>query len=650
MKKHTIIIRLWILLSFCSMVNAQITLTTTTQINTVCNGNPCIYNGPKILINEVMLTPPNGDGSIIGQGGNTTGHGEWIELYNPDICQSIDVSCFFLGNNAPNDATNPAAGGFVIPNGTIVPPRGFVVIRGMYAPAVASNLLIQNGGKTIEIVLNSSLSNNICIIGGTRLWFPNNGGWFAFYDNNGVPQDAISWFNQANSCLSCNPCNPQPSSCGYSGSLASYDNFPPTKKNYITTLNPGSYIGKSFRRLPDGGNWDSSPSFPTYGTCNSFCIPPPNITCNGKAVVFVTGGQPPYTFLWNDQQATANDTVTGLCDGIYTVTVTDAHNNIATTSVQIYNIELKATISSEVLSCRGGNDGKASAFVTNGRLPYHFLWSNGDTTSTIQNLIADKYTVEITDANDCKVDTNIVIADSAVVLTVSINDAVICSRTNVKLTATPLLSGGNFSWSPDGQLSAAITVSPIVTSNYSVIYSYAGCIAGDTSLVTVNPTPLLFIHASLSEIMQEDSVVIAANGGLSYLWNNGYTTDTIIMFPMDDTIYCVTASNNNGCYDTKCIKIDVVGNSTLYIPNTFTPNGDGINDRFFVAATNIDKFQIHIYNRWGNLLFESNNLYEGWDGQYNGALVPEGLYVYSVKAKGEDGKDYRKSGTVTVLW
>ncbi len=648
MKAYKIIISLLVLLLSSFIASAQIALSTTTHINTVCNGNPCTYNGPKILINEVMLAPTVGDGSIYGQVNGVACEGEWIELYNPDICQSIDISCFFLGNNVPNIISYPASGGFVIPNGTVVPPRGFVVIRGVKASAVPPNLLIQNGGSTIEIIVNSSLSGNVCIEGGQRLWFPNAGGWFAFYDDNGVPQDAISWYNSY-SCMNCPPCNPLVSTCGYTGSLAPYDNIPAAKKNYITPLFPSDHLGQSFRRIPDGGAWVANPSTPTYGTCNAACIPPPNITCTGMAVVVPSGGQAPYNYLWDDQQATANDTVTGLCAGTYNVMVTDANSNTATTSVLIDNLELIPNITTSGVSCNGGNDGTATTIVNNGASPYSYLWSNGDTISTINNLTAGNYTVIITDTNDCETDTNVIVPDSPVVPTVDINNPVICSGNTVMLTASPSLPGGTYSWLPGGEQTSSISVQPLVTSGYSLVYTIAGCVAKDTSVVTVKPSPLLSVDASLHTIMADDSVVISAMGGLSYLWNNGYTTNIIVMYPVDDTIYCVTASNNNGCFDTDCVEIEVIGNSTLYIPNTFTPNGDGVNDIFLVPCTNVEKFHIVIFNRWGNLLFETNDINVGWDGKYYGEEVSEGIYVYSIEATGEDKVIYRKLGSVMVL-
>lgn len=316
-----------------TFINAQIALSFSTQLNHGCNGNPCNYSGPSILINEVMLTPSSGDGSMFDS--DNTRRGEWIELYNPDQCKSVDISCYYLGNNAPD--LSDYGGGYRIPTNTIVPPMGFAVIRGMYAPAVPANLLVQNGGTTIELIADNLL-NNICIeSGGNRLWFPNAGGWFAFYNKNGIPQDAISWNEINNSCMSCSPCIPSYSACSITVSLVSYDAIPTTTKTYITNQNPANFMGQSWKRIPDGGSWSNTASIPTIGTCNSICNPPPIITCDGIATVTATGGTTPYTYAWNNPQASITNTATGLCEGSYCVTVTDANNIQKTECINIFN-------------------------------------------------------------------------------------------------------------------------------------------------------------------------------------------------------------------------------------------------------------------------------------------------------------------------
>ncbi|MEI6577366.1 MAG: gliding motility-associated C-terminal domain-containing protein [Bacteroidota bacterium] len=343
--KYFSIILLLLLISGVPLqkVTAQIQLSPASKINTKCDGIGCNYYGPSILINEVMISPLSGDGSMAGHAYNSTNPqaGEWIELYNPHLCKAVDISCYFLGNNTEDTDSlggHYFGGGYEIPEGTVVPPRGFCVVRGVNADPVPSNLLVQNGGKTIEIIINSNSS--YCLGGGYRLWFPNAGGWFAFYNTQGVPQDAISWsvvpaYNNP-------PCNP-PGNCPYNGVLPAYDQIPSDHKKYIFSFDLS--LGFSEARMPDGGPWAVDQNFtPTYATSNATPVPPPVITCNGKASVSVSGGVPPYSFIWNDGQSQTNDTAVGLCEGTYCVTVTDAAGVTAQTCVEVFDYKLNVNL------------------------------------------------------------------------------------------------------------------------------------------------------------------------------------------------------------------------------------------------------------------------------------------------------------------
>ena len=87
----------------------------------------------------------------------------------------------------------------------------------------------------------------------------------------------------------------------------------------------------------------------------------------------------------------------------------------------------------------------------------------------------------------------------------------------------------------------------------------------------------------------------------------------------------------------------------IYCPNAFTPNGDGRNDKWNVEGENIASIKFFIYDQWGELLFTSTSLQNGWDGTYKGTKEPVGVYVYNVDAVMNDGQNIRKKGTITLL-
>lgn len=403
---------LFVCLFIAGTLQAQMNLTLSAQTNSVCNGFGCQYDGPSILINEVMIRPFTGDGSIYGT--NQNQRGEWIELYNPDLCKAVDISCYFLGNCSPDgNPTEYYGGGYELPPNTIVPPRGFVIVRGINASPVPSNLLVQNGGKTIECVITDNSS--VCIGGGERLWFPNAGGWYAFFDRNGVPQDAISWNEPADEALSGHPCNP-PGNCPFTGLLDNYNDIPAARKKYIYNGQPTQ--GQTIRRIPDGGNWIiNATAASTYGNCNAACAQQPPVTCVGSATVNVTGGTPPYYYLWNDGLSQVTQSAVGLCGGTYCVTVTDNAGQTAvgcitvddlTPDVHFYGGNQDVCIDSPIITLSGGTPAGGSyqgqgvvngtfnpvlAGIGNHKIKYTYF--NADSCSSTDSLMINVHPVPV---------------------------------------------------------------------------------------------------------------------------------------------------------------------------------------------------------------------------------------------------------------
>ena len=346
--------------------------------NRVCNGIDCRYNGPTILINEVLTSPNSYNGSMWEAFPYSSARcGEWIELYNPHLCEAVDISFYFLGNNAPDGMLGTDyGGGFLIPANTIIPPRGFCLIRGVYAPHVAPELLVENGGNTIELTVDDTIVK-VCVGGGMRLWFPDDGGWFAFYDRNGIPQDAISWGPISNSCTSCPPCLPSGSS-HFFGKLPPYDSIPTARKTYVyAPVRVPEAANRTMQRIYDGGKWLLDSLLPsTMGTCNDTCIEYPKGICDGTATVSVSGGLPPLRYLWNDIELQQTPTAVRLCSGTYTVTVIDRRNDSASISVEVPDYEIPADFTYTPEKPYMTTD--EVQFTYNGDYASYFSWYFGD--------------------------------------------------------------------------------------------------------------------------------------------------------------------------------------------------------------------------------------------------------------------------------
>lgn len=486
---------LFLCMGSIGLLHAQLSLSTSSTENAVCDGFGCEYNGPSILINEVCIRPVTGDGSIYGVepgSSSSTRQGEWIELYNPDLCKSVDISCYFLGNCSPEG--NPVqyyGGGFELPAGTVVPSRGFVIVRGVNAPAVPSNLLVQNGGRTIEVVITNTPS--VCVGGAYRLWFPNAGGWYAFYDRDGVPQDAIRW-NQPNAlALAGSPCNPD-GSCPFTDTLASWNNIPANRKTNIHTGQPS--MGQSVRRVPDGGNWViNATAGSTYGNCNSTCAPPPVVTCTGQASVTVTGGTPPYTYAWDDGALQDLPTAVGLCGGIYCVTVTDAAGITATACITVDDHKPAVAIPSFPDMCID-----ASPLLLAGGMPAGGYYSGpGVTANTFDPVSAGtgthfiKYTYYGEDSCFNADSTEIQVHPLPAVVLPGFQDICLSAAPLLLDTGTP--AGGTYSG--PGVVGASFDPSLTGTGTFSITYTFTdihGCTNSSQQNITVNDAPVVTIQ------------------------------------------------------------------------------------------------------------------------------------------------------------
>jgi gliding motility-associated-like protein len=220
------------------------------------------------------------------------------------------------------------------------------------------------------------------------------------------------------------------------------------------------------------------------------------------------------------------------------------------------------------------------------------------------------------------------------------------------------VSGGNtYTWSPAAGLSstvgAAVAASPSVTTIYTVNSSYNGnCASTGTVQVIVNPLPI--VNAGRDTIYNLDDMKhLYATGTGTLTWVQGDEIWCTVcpqtqIFTSRTNCYTIMAENEFGCkaYDDVCVTIKT--DFGVYIPNIITPNGDGMNDVFYIYGYSISDVKMDIFNRWGQLLFSSNDQTVGWPGTYKGQDCANGVYVYKISYKGLDGKIYNKTGHVSI--
>ena len=216
------------------------------------------------------------------------------------------------------------------------------------------------------------------------------------------------------------------------------------------------------------------------------------------------------------------------------------NNCLPITPVQVTATAVNATC---------GCNGTATATATGSIPGYTYQWLNanflpiGQTNATATGLCAGTYNVIATSSIGCS-DTATVTLTSISTTTVSVNNETICSGLSATLTATPSIAGGTYSWSPGGQTTQSITVTPAINATYTVIYTFAGCPVTNTGDVTIIPLPIIIV--SDQNACAGDSVTLTGSGAATYIWSNG-VLDGIAFIPSNSMTYTVTGTGANGC-------------------------------------------------------------------------------------------------------
>lgn len=234
-----------------------------------------------------------------------------------------------------------------------------------------------------------------------------------------------------------------------------------------------------------------------------------------------------------------------------------------------------------------------------------------------------------------------------------------CGPLSIQFTSDPGVAasqwdfGDNHSSATIG--SAAHSYESAGTYSVSLTTTLNGCSSTTTitNLITVYPDPVAGFYASPQVLSQTDTETQFTNtsqNGASWSWSFGDGESSSLeepthRFPAVPGNYSVTltATSPDGCVDTKTLVIIVKDDHILYVPNTFTPDGDEFNNVFAPVVTagyDTQNYSFTVYNRWGETVFESHDVNTGWDGTYAGKLVPAGIYSWTIRIKSLDDDRY----------
>jgi gliding motility-associated-like protein len=390
-------------------------------------------------------------------------------------------------------------------------------------------------------------------------------------------------------------------------------------------------------------------------------------TCNGNAFSFTAlTTLCPDNLRWNFGDAasssniangsTVSHTFSGA--GVYNVTldVSGPCNAPASVTKSISIIGVSA--SSFPASCSGTDDGQAFVTVSNASGSLTYIWNTTpvQTTDTAFNLPAGNYTVTVTPSTGCSL-TQSVVVNGTVYPMVRVNTtADFCG--SLGGTANAVAAGGtlpySYSWSTGTISSSQIAALP--AASYSITITDAkNCTA--SAVFTIEFTSGINVSANTKDVscfMNNDGEinVIVAGGQLpySYSWSSSGTIDSVLK-NLATGSYSVTVTDANFCSSSASF---IVGKtqceSYVTFPTAFTPNGDGLNDLFKPKySPDLKSYNLKIYNRWGELVFETSNARDGWDGMFRNQEQPISTFAWFCEYGFIDGSKQISSGNVTLV-
>jgi gliding motility-associated-like protein len=388
--------------------------------------------------------------------------------------------------------------------------------------------------------------------------------------------------------------------------------------------------------------------------------------CEGKNLQLIATGAGSYS--WSSSKGLNNPNVSNpvanpTASTDYIVTGTTSNGCVAKDTVSITVLSKPAiTTSNDTIICKNSS---VQLFAAGGQ---SYSWSPSNTLNDafIQNPLASPitgttYYVTTVGANSCaNMDSVRVEFWPEPSYSISPSKS-ICLNDSIQLQAT---GGNKYDWQPNISLNSSTIPNPKavpqITTTYTVVIS-DNCNNSETLSTTIVVKELPDVHISKSNDV--DCITTQAQlhviGGTRYNWgpatNINYTNiPNPIVRPQENTWYHVMVTGANGCTAKDSILVLTsfeVGAGSFYIPNAFTPNGDGKNDCFGVRHWGYAEFfELSIYNRWGERMFFSKNTSDCWDGYYKGRQQPSGTYVYqiSVKSPCTNGMLHKK-GLVTMI-
>jgi gliding motility-associated-like protein len=390
------------------------------------------------------------------------------------------------------------------------------------------------------------------------------------------------------------------------------------------------------------------------------------IACNSDTILnpILFGGIGSYTYNWNTGSVDSMITVNG---GTYNVIILDSlgctdSDEIIVTENPSPSFDFGVDYS---IPCNTTTTINPNIF--DGIEPYSYSWNDGSSNSLLivsEGIIS----LVVSDIYGCIATDEIIITQDAIPHATILGGGSVCDDgTTVDISFT---FNGLLPWDLTYTNGTASTLkNDIPTFTYTISTSIAGlygieladdindCVAdtiGGTVEVIVNPLPVAEITPNDITIYIGDEIELTAGEYTFYEWytvNDSLLSVEQILTVTDSGRFYIWVEDEFGCTDASELAIvRAVPLTQLYVPTVFTPNDDEHNEHFVIKGLHIVHFNIQIFTRWGELVFESNSIDKYWDGLFENNRVPEGSYYYQIDVLGKDKKSFTKGGMIQVIY
>jgi len=406
---------------------------------------------------------------------------------------------------------------------------------------------------------------------------------------------------------------------------------------------------------------------------------------NGIVTFSVEDGTPPFTYDWyrlgqpgpsgNGTLSGVNvpETLTGLPVGTYVINIHDNFGNdvvVLTDVTQPTPLTVTATPSEYNgfnVSCNGGSDGSLLAIAGGGLPPYSYAWSSGAMNAFAPNLAAGDYTLTLTDGIGCTLTASYTLDQPTPLALTALFSDPICDGPTTGFIEAQSTSGGlpPYFYSLNGStFSDQKNYTDLAEGNYTLsIQDANGCILDTVGQLTAAIIPQLDLGETLTLNLGDSLRITPAlvYGASQYAWAqvpglSCYDCPTPWVYTFHPMEYSLTVTSVDGCTATDSLLVEIFAQRRVYVPNAFSPNGDGINDLFSVyAGAEVKEIKsLDVFDRWGNHVFNLKNFVPnqpgiGWDGSFRGKQMQGAAFAWTAEVVFLDDLVVRLKGDVVVV-